>query len=480
MAATAGAGPARAQTEQAPGPSVTFEAGPQDPTPTSDPTPTVRFSSSDPMAGFECSVDAGAPEVCASPHTTASLADGQHRLNVRAIDALWNPGDWASRNFTVDTSVPEVAFSEGPDGPTRARRPAFAFASAPGSAFECRLDDLPVGCSAGTFAPAGDLSEGAHLLVVRATNPAGTTGRWAPRGFSVDLTGPETVLVTSPPAQGASPNPLIAFRSDEASARFECSLDGGSFSPCSSPWPPGTLAAGQHRIAVRALDGLGNRDATPAAAEFTVGGPAPGHTDVVTSVRMLAERLVANLDMTVGRIRETELPSVRRRGAVKVEGITSLVPGSLSVVGRARAVRGRPVVLRGSLALDKTVPGTLALRLTKKGRELMRRGDPVPLVVAARFTMRGLVLSAAEKAMLVRDWITPDEASRAVTRTLRRSNGSGAKNPSVDIGARCGSGCLEVRAEWAAHGALWSARGRARQVDGRITAELAEAVRQNR
>jgi hypothetical protein len=174
------------------------------------------------------------------------------------------------------------------------------------------------------------------------------------------------------------------------------------------------------------------------------------------------------------------MPTLLRRRAVRVQGISALVPGTLSVVGRAKRVRGEPVVLRGSLALDETGPGTLTLRPTRKGRALMRRGRPVPLVVSARFTMRGLVLSAAEKATLVRDWITPDEAQRAVISTLRRSSGSGAKHPSVEIGARCGSGCLEVRAEWTSEGARWSARGRARQVSGRVSAILAEAIRQRR
>ncbi len=480
LAAIAPAAPARAQVEPTPGPSVTFESGPQDPTPTNDPTPTFAFSASDPLASFECSVDGAPPEACGSPYTTASLGDGPHRVQVRASDPLQNPGEWASRDFTVDTSVPGVAFTEGPDGPTRARRPGFAFASAPGSSFECQLDDIAVGCLAGSFAPASDLNDGPHLLLVRATNPAGTTGGWAPRAFSVDTTGPETVLITTPPSEGASPTPLIAFRSDESNATFECSIDGSGFSSCSSPWPPGTLAAGPHRIAVRALDALGNVDATPASADFTVGGPAPARTDVGTGVRMLAERLVLNLHMTVGRIRETEMPTLLRRRAVRVQGISSLVPGTLSVVGRARRARGEPVVLRGSLALDEARPGTLTLRPTREGRALMRRGDSVPLVVSARFTMRGLVLSAAEKATLVRDWITPDEAHRAVIATLRRSHGSGAKSPSVEIGARCGSGCLEVRAEWTSQGARWSARGRARQVSGRVSADLAEAIRRKR
>jgi hypothetical protein len=480
LAAGAPVAPARAQTEPVTGPSVSFESGPQDPTPTNDATPTFQFSASDPLAGLECSVDSGAPETCSSPFTTAGLGDGPHRLAVRATDALQNPGEWANRDFTVDTSVPEVSFTQGPDGPTRARRPAFAFASAPGSSFECRLDDIAVGCLTGSFAPAGDLGEGPHVLVVRATNPAGTTGHWASRGFLVDTRGPETVLVTPAPTESASPTPLIAFHSDESSATFECSIDGSPFSPCGSPWVPGTLAAGPHRIAVRALDEVGNADATPAAAEFTVGRGTPGRADPLIGIRLLAERLVMNLDLTARRVGETELPTVLRRGVVRVRGITSLVPGTLSVVGRAKRARGKPVVLRGSLTLDETQPGTLALRPTKEGRALMRRGGSVPLVVAARFTMRGLVLSAAEKATLVRDWITPEEARRAVIATLRRSNGSGAKNPSVEIGARCGSGCLDVRAEWLAQSARWSARGRARQVSGRVSAILAEAVRQKR
>jgi hypothetical protein len=137
-------------------------------------------------------------------------------------------------------------------------------------------------------------------------------------------------------------------------------------------------------------------------------------------------------------------------------------------------------VLRGSVTTGADGSGTLALRPTEEGRALISRGDPVPLVVAARFTMRGLVLSAAEQATLVRDWITPEEARRAVISTLRRSHASDAKNPAVEIGARCGSGCLAVRAEWFSQGGLWSASGRARQVSGRVHADLAEAVRQNR
>jgi hypothetical protein len=433
---------------------VSFESGPQDPTPTNDSTPTFQFSASDPLAGLECSVDGEAPAACSSPFTTAVLGDGPHRLAVRAIDALQNAGEWANRDFTVDTSVPEVSFTEGPDGPTRARRPAFAFASAPGSSFECRLDDVPVGCLTGSFVPAGDLSEGPHVLVVRATNPAGTTGPWASRGFLVDTTGPETVLVTPSPTQSASPTPLIAFHSDESSATFECSIDGSAYSPCVSPWATGTLAAGPHRVAVRALDQVGNPDATPATAEFTVGGGTPGRTDPLTSVRLLAERLVINLRMTVDRIRESEMPRVLRQRAVRVQGISSLVPGTLSVVGRASAARGRPIVLRGSLGLDQTRPGTLALRPTKKGRALMRRGRSVPLVVAAQFTTRRTArwsrhcVARTDQAQRIPAWRSAPAAAAPASRCA----------PSGSPGAPAGAPADEPVRWPAASGRTWRRR----------------------
>ena len=74
-----------------------------------------------------------------------------------------------------------------------------------------------------------------------------------------------------------------------------------------------------------------------------------------------------NLDMTVGRIREAEIPGgccAEARCGWRGSGRSH--QARLSVVARARTARGRPVVLRGSLASDATAPGTLALRLTKK------------------------------------------------------------------------------------------------------------------
>jgi hypothetical protein len=90
--------------DELPAPDTTITSGPSGTT--SDATPTFAFSGS-PAADadhFECRIDAGAFALCASPQTTAALADGPHTFAVRAVDVGSN-GDPspATRAFTVQT-----------------------------------------------------------------------------------------------------------------------------------------------------------------------------------------------------------------------------------------------------------------------------------------------------------------------------------------------------------------------------------------
>jgi hypothetical protein len=52
---------------------------------THDRTPTLRFSSATPSAGFECAVDRGAFKPCRSPFTAKQLDFGRHTISIRAI-----------------------------------------------------------------------------------------------------------------------------------------------------------------------------------------------------------------------------------------------------------------------------------------------------------------------------------------------------------------------------------------------------------
>jgi hypothetical protein len=65
----------------------------------------------------------------------------------------------------------------------------------------------------------------------------------------------------------------FSFVANETDARFQCRLDGGVFSACTSPTIYNGLATGSHSFAVRAIDLAGNVDATPAGHSWRAKPP---------------------------------------------------------------------------------------------------------------------------------------------------------------------------------------------------------------
>jgi hypothetical protein len=89
-----------------------------------------------------------------------------------------------------------------------------------------------------------------------------------------DDTAPETSLWEDHPDGRTA---VFSFSADEA-ASFSCSLDGGSWTSCASPTTYSDLGSGWHTFAVRATDGSGNVDATPAETDWKANG-SPGSDD---------------------------------------------------------------------------------------------------------------------------------------------------------------------------------------------------------
>ena len=256
-------------------PNTTIDSGPSGPT--NDATPTFGFSASQAGSTFECRVDGGAWGSCSSAHTTASLADGAHTFEVRATDPAGNVDPTpASQSFSVDTSAPNTTIDSGPSGPTNDSTPTFTFsADQAGSSFECRVDGGAwVPCtSAHTTA---SLADGAHTFEVRATDTAGNVDPTpASRSFTVDTAAPNTTIDSGPSGPTNDATPTFAFSSSQAGSSFECRVDGGSWSSCSTPETTTSLADGAHTFEVRATDSAGNVDPTPASRSFTVDTGAP-------------------------------------------------------------------------------------------------------------------------------------------------------------------------------------------------------------
>ena len=97
----------------------------------------------------------------------------------------------------------------------------------------------------------------------------GVTSQRALCDFDTDA--PATQLLTNPAASSDDTSPSFGFHSpDDPGAVFECRLDAGEYEPCASVKTYGGLALGQHTFYVRAVDGSGNEDASPAVFTWTV------------------------------------------------------------------------------------------------------------------------------------------------------------------------------------------------------------------
>ena len=94
------------------------------------------------------------------------------------------------------------------------------------------------------------------------------------REFIVDTTAPETTITSAPPSPTDNATPTIAFTSSEGGSTFQCRYDAEAFRAYSGPGDTNTrataLSNGAHTFQVRAIDGAGNADGTPATATFTV------------------------------------------------------------------------------------------------------------------------------------------------------------------------------------------------------------------
>jgi subtilisin family serine protease len=93
------------------------------------------------------------------------------------------------------------------------------------------------------------------------------------RGAPADTTAPETTIVAGPDGTVVATSASFSFSADEAGAVFECRVDGGAWSVCVSPVAVSGLVPGVRSFEVRARDGAGNVDGSPALRELRVARP---------------------------------------------------------------------------------------------------------------------------------------------------------------------------------------------------------------
>ncbi len=259
-------------------PTTSFGTKPSNPSNVANPS--IAFSANE-TATFECRLDAGTWAACTSPHSTSTLLEGSHTFEVRATDTVGNlEATPVSFTWTIDLTPPVTTLGTKPANPSNVANPSFAFSASETATFECKLD---TGAWATCTSPhsTGTLLEGSHTFEVRATDAAGNLEA-TPVSFTwtIDLTLPVTTIGTKPANPSNVANPSFAFTASET-ATFECKLDTGAWTACTSPHSTGALLESSHTFAVRATDPAGNLEATPVSHTWTVDLTPP--TTTVTS-----------------------------------------------------------------------------------------------------------------------------------------------------------------------------------------------------
>ncbi len=142
--------------------------------PATSPT-SARFAlaSNDPVATFRCSLDGAPFAPCTSPLTLTGLAQGDHVLQVAAVNAIGADASPAQATWRIDTIPPETTITSGPEGKKNPDDATFEFVSSEaGSTFECSLDQAAFAArtSPTTYQ---NLDKGWHTFQVRARDAAG-------------------------------------------------------------------------------------------------------------------------------------------------------------------------------------------------------------------------------------------------------------------------------------------------------------------
>ena len=117
--------------------------------------------------------------------------------------------------------------------------------------------------------------DGAYTILAKATDLVGYVEA-APYTITVtvDNTLPDTGILSQPLLYSNIASPSFTFSSNEPGT-FQCKLDGGTYTACTSPFTYSGLADGSHTFTVRAIDRAGNIDLSPSTYTWTVDTVAP-------------------------------------------------------------------------------------------------------------------------------------------------------------------------------------------------------------
>ena len=263
-----------------------FLSGPS--SPTNATTAEFDFVPSDPadldFDHFSCSFDGGAYVDCDTdsvPLGSGPLTEGPHTLDVKTVDAASpTPNLSAAARWTwvVDATAPGSVVLDGPPSLTTSTSASFTFSSTGATSFGCALDAAAAVPCASPYV-VSPVSEGAHTMVVTATDAAGNAAQPDSSTWTVDTTAPPAPSIQSGPAAVTNQTGVdFVVDNPDGSATLQCRLDSsapGDWTACPTPLHFAVAGEGSHSLEVRSLDTAGNPSSIAGPFSWTLDVTAP-------------------------------------------------------------------------------------------------------------------------------------------------------------------------------------------------------------
>jgi hypothetical protein len=181
-----------------------------------------------------------------------------------------------------------------PSNPSNNTQPTFKFTDPDGSAaFQCSIDGSTfTGCTSPYQTPV--LSDGSHTFAVRSIDSVGNASAPTSYTWTVNTAPPTAPTIDTKPSDPSNnAQPSLGFSDRDSGVSFQCNIDGGSFSGCTSPSAIGPLTDGSHTFGVRSVNSLGTAsaattytwtvDTTPPPAPSLTGTPPANDTSTSAS-----------------------------------------------------------------------------------------------------------------------------------------------------------------------------------------------------
>ncbi|MEK7358526.1 MAG: hypothetical protein AAB250_18925 [Bdellovibrionota bacterium] len=265
-----------------------------------------------------------------SPYPIANMTDGPHSLKIRARDRAGNYSAETNVQWVIDTTAPVLALAANVGPFSNTTSASFTFSGTDGGAaitkFDCYFDNVLIPACASPVARS-NLQDGSHTFRFIGYDAAGNASSPTSFSFVVDTVKPQVSISAVADATDQRSVTFQFSAGDYGSgvARTECSFNGATYTPCSSPVTYANLAIGLQTLGVRAFDLATNSNSTTASI------------DIVKSITV-ANTVSVTSTITFGRSVNTLLSGTQ---AIDISNRTNptvttypngIIPHALSVV----------------------------------------------------------------------------------------------------------------------------------------------------